>query len=97
MNLRHSIASLGLVGALACGLIATTSVVTSDSMSNGMTAGSILYQSSQRDEAGAPHNDDNGDDITTISVNGLTPEIELPRESELPPKSTFDTSSVRKK
>jgi hypothetical protein len=94
MNFRHSIASIGLVGALACGLAATASVVTSDSMSNAVTAGGVLHRSLWLDEVGAHHSDDNGDDITAISLNGLAVEIELPRETELPPKSTFDTPNV---
>jgi hypothetical protein len=74
-------------------LAATASVVASDSMSNAVTAGSAPHRPLQRDEVGAHHSDDNSDDITAISLNGLAVEIELPRETELPPESAFEISN----
>ncbi|MGA3148483.1 MAG: hypothetical protein ABSF33_13555 [Acidimicrobiales bacterium] len=59
-------------------------------MSNAVTGGSVLHGFLHRDEVGAHHGDDNGDDITAVSLNGLAVEVELPRESEVPPRSTFE-------
>lgn len=93
VNLRHSIATLGLAGALACGLAATASVVASDSMSNALT-GSGTHRPYQRDEAGAQHNDDNGDDIKAISLAGLAVEVDLPREIQPPPKQVIRVATA---
>ncbi len=93
MNLRHSIASLGLSGALACGLVAMASVVASDSMSNALM-GSTIHRPYRRDEVGPQHNDDNSDDINAISLAGLAVEVEVPREIEPPPNQVIGVANA---
>jgi hypothetical protein len=93
VNLRHSIASLGLAGALACGLAATASVIASDSMSNALL-GSTLHLPYQRDEVGPQHNDDNSDDINAIALTGLAVEVEVPREIEPPPNQVIGVATA---
>ena len=95
MRLRHTLVSLGLVGALACGWAATASVVTSDSMSQAVTTRSALVTngSSQLDELGAQHRDNNSDDIAAVALSGLAVEIELPRELVVPTEPGVEAPS----
>ncbi len=96
MRLRNTLVSLGLVGALACGWAATASVVTSDSMSQAITARSavVTNRSSQLDELGAHHRDDNSDDIVAVSLSGLAVEIELPKEIGDPTGRSVEAPNV---
>ncbi len=86
MRIRHSLVAIGLVGSLACGWAATANVITSDSMSKALTTRSTLISnwSLQLDESGPHHLDDNGDDITAVSLSGLAVEVQLPKELETP-------------
>ena len=90
MRIRHSLVAIGLVGSLACGWAATANVITSDSMSKALTARSVLIsnRSPQHDEVGVHHLDDNGDDITAVSLSGLAVEVQLPKDLETPTHST---------
>src|SRR5664280_1412997 len=95
MRLRNTLVSLGLVGALACGWAATASVVTSDSMSQAITARSavVTNRSSQLDELGAHHRDDNSD-IAAVSLSGLAVEVELPKEIGDPTGRSVEAPNV---
>lgn len=96
MRIRHSLVAIGLVGSLACGWAATANVITSDSMSKALTTRSALIsnRSPQHDEVGVHHLDDNGDDITAVSLSELAVEVQLPKELEpLPPPSRDEPSS----
>ncbi len=93
MRVRHAFVSLGLVGALVCGWSATASALTSDAMSSAMAARGGLHgkPSTATDEIGAGHHDDNIDDMSAPSNLGLTVEIEIPRELDVPPVRRVDT------
>ncbi len=82
MRLRHTLACLGLAGALVTGGAATASAIASDSMSQAITgrSGSITIQSPHLDESFVHHADDNGDDIGAVSLAGLEVQIELPKD-----------------
>jgi hypothetical protein len=96
MRIRHSLVAFGLVGSLACGWAATANVITSDSMSKALTARSALigYRSPQLDEMGAHHLDDNGDDVTPVSISGLAVEVQLPKELEMPTQPSGEEPSA---
>ncbi len=86
MRLRHNLVSLGLAGALACGGVAIATAITSDSMALATTRSGVLVtnQSSQLEELGIRHIDNNSDDMSTVSLAGLEVEIELPKELVAP-------------
>ena len=64
--------------------------MTSDAMTTQAITASGAYPtngSSQRDEVGAGHYDENADDIAVVSLAGLEVEIELPEELVAPHKA----------
>jgi len=85
--------SLGLVGALAAGGVAIASAITSDSMALTITTSTALVtnRSSQLEELGIRHPDNNSDDISPVSLAGLEVEIELPREVVVPIEPNAET------
>jgi len=93
MRLRHTLVSLGLVGALAAGGVAIASAITSDSMALTITTSTALVtnRSSQLEELGIRHIDNNSDDMGTLSLAGLEVEIELPKELVAPIKFNVET------
>lgn len=93
MRLRHTLVSLALVGALSVGGVAIASALTSDSMVLANTTGAALVtsRSSQLDEVGIRHVDDNSDDMSTVSLAGIEVEIELPKELVDPIEPNVET------
>jgi len=85
--------SLGLVGALAAGGVAIARAITSDSMALTITTSTALVtnRSSQLEELGIRHPDNNSDDISPVSLAGLEVEIELPREVVVPIEPNAET------
>jgi hypothetical protein len=86
MRLRHTLVSLGLVGAVAVGGEAIANVIASDSMALTTTTSNALITSrfSQLEESGVRHPDNNSDDMNPASLSGLEAEIELPKEVVVP-------------
>jgi len=93
IGLRHTLVSLSLVGAVAVGGVAIASAITSDSMAQAPTTSAVLItnQSSQLEELGIRHIDNNSDDMGTLSLAGLEVEIELPKELVAPIKFNVET------
>jgi hypothetical protein len=86
MRLRHTLVSLGLVGAVAVGGEAIANVIASDSMALTTTTSNAFITSrfSQLEESGVRHPDNNSDDMNPASLSGLEAEIELPKEVVVP-------------
>ena len=93
MRLRHTLVSLGLVGALAFGGVAIASAITSDSMALTATTSNALDTNrfSQLEELGVRHPDNNSDDMSPVSLAGLEVEIELPKEDVVPIEPSAET------